>query len=118
VLHFGFSDESMEMSVTQSLTVTNYGNAPAKFSWHYPSKVFIPYPVTDTVDAGSSKTVQITFNPPGPKCDDELLLLKIQDGDKNDEELRCKGSVLESRCVFLEKQLDFGNVHIGLKAKD
>jgi hypothetical protein len=36
-LNFQFNDESQEMTVTQSLMLTNYGNAPAKFTWHYPN---------------------------------------------------------------------------------
>jgi len=42
--------------------------------------------------------------------------LKIQDG--KDLELKCVGTVNESKCVFIEKQLDFGNVHVGLATKD
>ena len=30
----------------------------------------------------------------------------------------CSGLVNESKCIFLERQLDFGNVHVALQAKD
>lgn len=42
--------------------------------------------------------------------------MKIQDGA--DEELRCIGNVTESKCVFLEKALNFGNTHVGIRTKD
>ena len=42
--------------------------------------------------------------------------MKIEDGA--DEELRCVGTVTESKCVFLEKQLNFGNTHVGIRTKD
>ena len=43
-------------------------------------------------------------------------MMKITDGAT--EELKCVGTVIESKCAFMEKQLNFGNVHVGLKAKD
>jgi len=106
----------MDMFVKQTLQVTNYGNAPARFSWNFPSKIYVPSPLEDEVPAGGSREVEILFNPPGPRVDEELLLMKIEDGA--DEELRCLGQVNESKCVFLEKQLTFGNVHVGLRTKD
>ena len=42
--------------------------------------------------------------------------MKIEDGA--DEELTCHGSVTESKCIFLEKQLNFGNTHVGIRTKD
>jgi hypothetical protein len=115
-LQFNFNEDSMEMSATQSLMLTNYGNAPAKFTWQHPSQTFIPKPMTDDVPAGSSLKIDVVFNPNGPKSDEETLFLKIQDGET--EELKCSGQVAEAKCIFLEKQLDFGNVHVGLQAKD
>jgi hypothetical protein len=116
LLKFNFNEDSMEMFATQSLILTNYGNAPAKFTWQSPSQVFVPKPLSDEVPAGSSLKVEILFNPNGTKSDEEILFLKIQDGEH--EELKCQGQVAEAKCVFLEKQLDFGNVHVGLQAKD
>jgi hypothetical protein len=41
--------------------------------------------------------------------------MQVKDGA--DEEVKCQGNVSPSQCVFVEKILPFGNVHIGLKAK-
>ena len=76
----------------------------------------MPSPLSAQVAAAGSLKVDVTLNPNGPKSDDEVLMLKIQDGET--EELKCSGLVTESRCVFLERQLDFGNVQVGLEAKD
>lgn len=115
VLKFNFGDDSMEMFVKTALVVTNEGNAPAEFNWTNTSEVFTPYPLTDIVPAGQSKKVEIIFNPAGPRNDDETLVMQVKDGA--DEEVKCQGNVSPSQCVFIEKGLDFGNVHIGLKAK-
>jgi hypothetical protein len=72
--------------------------------------------MSDEVPAGSTSKVVITFNPSGPKADEETLFLKITDG--HSEELKCSGQVTEAKCSFLEKTLDFGNVHVALDAKD
>ena len=72
----------------------------------------MPSPVSDEVPAGSSLKVDVAFYPNGPKADDEVLFLKIQDGET--EELKCSGQVTEAQCRFLDRQLDFGNVHVGL----
>lgn len=69
--------------------LTNYGNAPAKFTWEYLSQIFIPKPISDEVPAGSSLKIDVVFNPNGPKTDDEVLMLKILDGEN--EELKCSG---------------------------
>jgi hypothetical protein len=116
VVKFQFNDDSMDMSATQTVLVTNSGNAPARFNWLHPSSVFVPRPLTDVVPPGEHVKVEVVFNPAGPRIDDEILMMQVVDGQ--DEELRCQGTVAESRCVFMEKNVDFGNVHIGLKAKD
>jgi len=118
ILKFAFSDDShdTEMSVKQTLEVTNQGNAPAKFYWENLSKIYVPSPLSDIVPPGESRRVTVLFNPPGPRVDEETLTLKIEDGA--DEELRCIGQVTESRCGFQEKQLNFGNTHVGIRTKD
>jgi hypothetical protein len=42
--------------------------------------------------------------------------MKIEDG--NDVVVRCTGVVNDAKCVFLEKELDFGNVPVGIKSKE
>ena len=88
-MRFAFSDDSMEMSVEQTLLLTNYGNAPAKFEWKVLGSQFTPAPLRDEVPAYSTSSVVITFNPSGPKADEETMYLRIEDGET--EELKCSG---------------------------
>ncbi len=115
-IKFSFNDDSMDMFVTQTLNLTNYGNAPAQFNWNVPGQLFTPKPLSGEVDAGSTQKIEITFNPNGPRAEEDKLFLKITDGET--QELVCSGLVNESKCIFLERQLDFGNVHVALQAKD
>jgi len=75
------------MSVKKVFEVTNQGNAPARFSWENLSKIYVPFPLSDMVPPGESRKVTVLFNPPGPRVDEEVLIMKIEDGA--DEELRC-----------------------------
>ena len=76
----------------------------------------MPFPLSDIVPPGESRKVTVLFNPPGPRVDEETLTMKIEDGAE--EDLRCVGSVNESKCLFLEKTLNFGNTHVGIRTKD
>lgn len=39
-------------------------------------------------------------------------MLQIEDG--NSVDVKCQGIVNEAKCTFIEKQLDFGNIPVGL----
>jgi hypothetical protein len=63
-MRFEFSDNNMDMSVTEQLIISNHGNATARYNWKMmPGMSFIPDPVQDEVAAGSSKSVMVTFTP-------------------------------------------------------
>lgn len=116
-LKFAFPEDNMDMSISENLVITNNGNATAKYKWvHGNSGIFVPSPLEDEVPAGSSKIAKITFTPPGPKPDDEMLTLKIEDGTAVD--IKCASVVNDSKCAFIEKSVDFGNVPVGIKAKE
>lgn len=42
--------------------------------------------------------------------------MKISDG--NDVIVKCQGQVVESKCDFMEKMLDFGCVPVGIRTKE
>ena len=116
-LKFAFPDDYTEMSISESIVITNTGNALARFKWNFGSSgVFVPSPAEDSVEPGASKVAKITFTPPGPKPDDELITLKIEDG--NPVDVKCTGVVNEARCVVKEKSVEFDNVPVGLRAKE
>jgi hypothetical protein len=45
-----------------------------------------------------------------------MLTLKIEDGASVD--VKCTSILNEARCAFIEKSVEFGNVPVGLKAKE
>ena len=52
-LKFEFDDDNMDMSVTETLTISNMGNANAYFQWVVPQTgIFVPDPIRDEVAAG------------------------------------------------------------------
>lgn len=115
MLKFEFDDDNMDMSVTETLTISNFGNANAFYQWAIPSSgTFIPDPIRDEVAAGQHKQVKVTFKPSGLKGEEEILTLKIEDGHNVD--VRCVGIVNEAKCTFLEKQVDFGAIAVGQPA--
>lgn len=92
------------------------GNAAAKFHWENISKIYVPSPLSDVVPPGESRKVTVKFTPPGSRVDEETLTMKILDGA--DEELRCIGTVTEAKCHFMDKILNFGNTHVGIRTKE
>jgi hypothetical protein len=102
VLSFQFSDDNMDMSVTEQLRISNHGNATARYHWQVPaSGAFVPEPLEDLVAAGSSRSVKVTFKPTGQRTEEEHLTLVIEDG--NTIEVKCQGIVNEAKCTFVEK---------------
>jgi beta-galactosidase beta subunit len=116
-LNFEFHEDSTEMSVSKNLVITNNGNDKAIFNWQISdSNVYVPFPMNDIVEPGKSTTCKVTFTPPGPKPEEELLTMKIENGVTLN--VRCIGTVTESRCLFQEKFLDFGAVPVGIRTKE
>lgn len=107
----------MDMNISENIVITNTGNATAKFRWVTSgSGVFVPTPAIDEVPPGSSKIAKVTFTPPGPKSDDEMITLRIDDGHPVD--IKCTGLVVEAKCLLKEKSVEFDNVSVGIKAKE
>jgi len=117
VLKFHFADESTNMSVSEDLVVTNNGNDKASFQWQTSgSSVFVPNPMFGTIQPGRFQSIRFTFSPPGPKPEDEMITMKIEDGVTLT--VKCQGFVTESRCLFQEKLLDYGAVPVGIRTKE
>ena len=117
LLKFQFPDDCTDMSITESVVITNTGNATAKYKWVTSgANVFVPHPLQDEVAPGSSKVCKVTFTPPGAKSEEEMITLKIDDGQPVD--IKCTGIVHEAKCVVKEKLVEFDNVSVGIKAKE
>lgn len=115
VVKFSFDDESMEESLSEKITIENLCNADTRFTWVVPSSSnFDIDPKDDIVEAKKSKVVTVKFTPPigGGKTDDEYLTMKVQNGEAS--VLKCRGDFTEAKCVFMQKQVDFDVVSIGI----
>ena len=111
---FRFPDDSMEPFVTQTLTLTNPGNAPADFKLHALCETFSVSPTTGTVDAESEFEIDVAFCPrPGLPLEGELKLV-VANGKGETENVQCIGEVDEAICQFHDKKLSFGRVAVGL----
>lgn len=115
VLKFTFDDENMEESLTEKLVIENVCSADTKFTWIIPSgSNFEVEPKEDVIEAKKSKTVNVKFTPAigGVKSEDEFLTMRVQNGESC--VLKCKGEFNEAKCAFMQKQVDFEVVSIGI----
>ncbi|CAG9335550.1 unnamed protein product [Blepharisma stoltei] len=115
-LKFVFDDDNMEESLCEKLFVENGCNADTRFAWVVPpNSNFEVEPLEDLVEAGKTRPVIVKFTPSigANRNDEENLVMKVQNGEKCT--LRCKGEFTEAKCQFLQKQLDFEVVAVGIK---
>mmetsp|Transcript_20679 Transcript_20679/g.39293 ORF Transcript_20679/g.39293 Transcript_20679/m.39293 type:complete len:2902 (+) Transcript_20679:155-8860(+) len=114
-LSFFFSEDNMDRSMSETLTLTNPGNAPARFAWHGMNSSFMVSPTSGVIRAGASVNTEVVFTPPNSGTLMEgFLTLKTEDGE--DQSLRCSGQAPEGICAFAARRLDFGTLAVGLPA--
>ena len=112
---FVFDDEDMEECKIEKIEIKNACSAVAHFIWVIPpGSNFDVEPKDDRVEAQKSKFVTVKFTPAvgGSKSEDEVLLMQVEDGEPCT--LKCRGEFTESKCVFMQKQVDFEIVSIGI----
>lgn len=113
-IKFTFEDDNMEECLTEKLIIDNLCNADTKFSWLIPpNSNFDVEPREDIVEANKTKLVYVKFTPSaGGLKGDEELTMKVQNGEACS--LKCKGEFTEAKCAFVQKNVDFETVAIGL----
>jgi hypothetical protein len=112
-IHFEFEESNFDFSVSEKLTVTNPGNAVAKFQWMLAGGSFSVNPEQGSIQPGASVESTVTYTPSFGSKPDEMLALEIEAGV--DEELHCVGVMEDAKCVFVEKKLDFGEIAVGIE---
>lgn len=114
-MNFRFTEESLEGTLTETVTLTNDGNAPACFTWQGMNSNFSVNPSTGIIARqGGSHPVEITFTPPGNADTKDLYLtLKTVDGD--DQMLHVSGQAPEASCSFSRNRLDLTSIPVGLR---
>ena len=133
-----FPDDYTEPFVTEVVTVSNPGNATARYTWHRVSadqalrdsviaaasdeggpsvppagpSAFSVVPESGEIEPFRSVNVDVTFAPAIGLANEDILVLKVDGGSA--EHLPVVGEVDEPKCVFVEKKVEFGPVAVGL----
>ena len=111
-LCFKFEPDDLEFSVTETITLTNPGNAPCEFRWKTKNSTFSVRPPKGVIDAFGTLDVDVTFTPALKQPRAEDLVLLISGGAS--KTLKCTSDLNDGRCVFRSKKLDFGLIAVGL----
>ena len=117
-LFFKFEEDNMDESLSKQVVVVNRSPAPGRFTWQTPpNSNFEIDPKEDTVDALKQKAVIVRFVPglTSWKNEEETLVLKVENGEN--QGLLARGEVSEARCAFMQKNLDFGIIAVGIKVE-
>ena len=113
-LKFVFDDENMEESLSEKIIIENACSADTRFIWIIPSgSNFDVDPKEDVIEARKSKTINVKFTPAiGGRSEDEYLTMRVKNGE--DCVLKCRGEFTEAKCAFVQKQIDFEVVSVGI----
>merc|ERR1719502_1687792 len=96
--------------MTCNVKMNNPGNAPSEYYWA-DRGAFNIKPEQGNIAPFGSIDLTVTWRPsPGFK-NEETLSLHVPSG--KDLELKLSGFLPETRCVFLDKKLDFGTIAVG-----
>lgn len=80
--------------------------------------MFIIEKLQGEIKAGENKLIDIVYSPSknsGGKVEEEKLVFKTEDGQ--DQYIKCKGDVSETRCDFKQNLLDLKDVCVCQKVK-
>lgn len=109
-LNFRFLDDNNEMEVIQRLTIKNKGNSVGRFRFPLSdNKAFSVEPKEGEVAPFSKTELKVIYKPTGMnpgKNEEEKILMKVEDG--LDQIVKCSGYALESKCVFLLNEINWG----------
>jgi len=112
-LHMSFDDSNLGPVTSETLTLENTGNAPARYTWVTTSKTicaFTVQPQEGVIEPFGSSQVTVEFRPSANVNKEDSLTLRVRGG--YDETLTCVGYVEEPVCVFVERVLDFGTIAV------
>jgi hypothetical protein len=113
-LKMSFSDQSLDSSVSEIVTMENPGNAPAEFLWTS-RRAFTVKPERGEIPAWSTAEVEVTWTPSPAYKNAEVLNLHVPGGE--DVELSVEGQIQEARCKFAQQELDCGMLAVGIESE-
>ena len=115
-LFFRFDEMNLSESVSREIVISNKCTADTKFTWVLPQDSnYTVDPSERVVETMRQMKAVIKFTPgvSQKKNDEENLVMKVENGES--QSLICKGEVSDANCSFVQKNLDFGVVAVGLK---
>ena len=123
-LRFSFSENELQMFTTQTLRVTNPGNATAKVCWIPPQSAIFSVSPLEAHIPPNNQSVPFTFTytpctlfifiiklESTGKTEEERVIMRVEDGG-DDVVVRCIGSTPEVKCTFVEKSVELGSIPI------
>lgn len=115
-IRFVFTENNNEMTTSETIKITNKGNAPGRFKWDKISgDVFSVDRTQGEVPAnGGEVLVNIIYKPSGKvfKGEEENLKLKVDDGI--DRIVKCVGFVTEAKCIWKGSSVyNIGDIPVG-----
>ena len=103
-LNFRFASDDLEPAITETITISNPGNAPADFSWQTGrSNVFTVDPKRGTVPAFKDMDVKVTFRPIAKAAKQETLRMAVANGQGAERQLPVDGESIEGKVIFKDK---------------
>lgn len=109
-LKFQFPDESLEMIITEKVTLSNYGNDNARYNIKIPeNSAFEVNKLSGEIPAGSFHLINITYKPQNIK-DEEKITVEIENGDN--KEIHCEGISNETICEISQKHINLGTIGV------
>jgi len=112
LINFSFSEDNLDFTASETLTLTNPGNAVANYKWAVRGGPFGVVPEQGSMQPGESAEVNITYTPGFGAKNEEKLAMSVDCGRENT--LQCVGAVEEPKCGFQDKKVEFGTVAVGI----
>ncbi len=114
-LNFRFTSDDLDPTISEVVTISNPGNAPAEFSWSTGRNgVFTVEPRKGLVPAFKEVDVNVTFRPVAKAIKNDVLRLAVASGQGAERQLVVDGESLEGKIIFKDKGLDLGNFPVGI----
>ena len=104
-INFRFASDDLEPAISETVTISNPGNAPADFAWKTGrSEVFTVNPKRGTVPAFKDMDVKVTFRPIQKALKEDILVMSVANGQGeerklNVEESQVRVSAIQKRAV-------------------
>ena len=117
-IDLSFADDSLLMSTSKPIFLTNKGNDVANFDWYIPPGAFKVEPENGTVAPNEKKKIMIIYTPMpnGTRpIEEDTLDLRIQHG--SNKSLHVIGNAIDTRCDCYPSMINFNSIAVGEAAK-